>query len=179
MRLLKKPSIIILLLLCVSLSLSCGYTTSSMLPSNFKVIHIESFKNRINFASGSRRDIYLPLMEVDVQNAIVDRFQVDGNLEIGEEEDADLILSGELIRYHRGGLRYTDDDDVEEYKVWVTVAIKMFDVRTQTVLWSESGFAGDATYFETGSQATTEESAIVEAIEDLARRVVERTIEDW
>ncbi|HPB68354.1 MAG TPA: LPS assembly lipoprotein LptE, partial [Candidatus Omnitrophota bacterium] len=117
--------------------------------------------------------------EVKVRNAIIDRFLFDGNLRVAEKDQADLVLSGELIRYERYALRYTDNDDVQEYRVHVIVNLVMKDCRQNEVFWEESGFAGEATYFVSGAMATTESSALEEATVDLARRVVERTIENW
>ncbi|MCA9405080.1 MAG: LptE family protein [Candidatus Omnitrophica bacterium] len=158
---------------------SCGYTTGSALPSNLKTIYVSEFKNNIDFSTESRRNLYFPLLEVDVRNQIIERFLFDGNLRVTDENQADLILRGELTGYDRGALRYTDNDDVQEYRVHIIVSLKMYDARTQEVMWTETSFVGEATYFITGAQATTEESALQEAVEDLARRIVERTIEDW
>lgn len=157
----------------------CGYTTKSTLPASIKTVRIEPFKNSIKFTEGTGRNIYLPLLEVDVRNAVINRFLRDGTLRVAEPEEADLILSGELLRYQRSGLRFTDDDDVEEYRVHITVSLSMVNGNTGETEWTEPGFVGEATYFVTGSQATTEDSAVDEAILDLAKRIVERTVEDW
>ena len=102
----------------------CGYTTKSTLPKSIKTIHIDRLKNSIDFTTGTNRNVYLPLLEVDVRNAIVDRFLFDGNLKIAEPQMADLVLKGELTQYSRSALRYTDDDDVEEYRVQITVSLE-------------------------------------------------------
>jgi len=166
------------LVFCVLFS-GCGYTTKSILPKNIRTIYIAPFKNNINFTTGTGRNIYLPLLEIDVRNAIIDRFLFDGNLKIARPEVANLILKGELNNYDRSGLRYTDDDDVEEYRVHITVSFVMWDTKRDEISWTESNFAGEATYFVTGPQVSTEESAVDKAIVDLARRIVERTIENW
>lgn len=157
----------------------CGYTTASTLPESIKTIHVETFKNSISFTTGRERNVYLPLLEVDVRNAIIDRFLLDGNLKISEPEEADLILIGQLTKYTRAGLRYTDNDDVEEYRVQIAVSLELWSETKQENSWTEPSFWGQATYFLSGPEMSTEESAIEEAIEDLARRIVERTIEDW
>lgn len=169
------------LLACVAISsLSCGYTTQSALPEHLKTIHIPPFKNSISLGDEGRRNIYLPLLEVKARNAILNRFLFDGNLKIVDrKEEADLILDGELIGYHRQALRYTDDDDVEEYRVRITTSLTLTDTQEEEPMWREGGFAGEATYFVVGAQATSENAAVLEATEDLARRVVERTVEDW
>lgn len=170
---------IVYCLLSIVLFAGCGYTTSSTLPSSIKMIHVESFKNNIDFAQEGHRNIYLPLLEVKVQNAIINRFLFDGNLKIAEADRADIVLKGELINYDRTVLRYTDDEDAQEYRIHITVSLELWNSKKQEVSWTESGFVGEATYFVTGALAKSEESAVDEAITDLARRVVERTVEDW
>jgi hypothetical protein len=163
---------------CISFS-GCGYTTKSTLPKSIKTIHIDRLKNSIDFTTGTGRNVYLPLLEVDVRNAIVDRFLFDGNLKIAEPHMADLILKGELKQYSRSALRYTDNNDVEEYRVQITVSFELINTKNQEASWAEPGFVGEATYFVRGPLATSEESAVQKATLDLARRIVERTIEDW
>ncbi len=167
-----------ILFLCV-FSLSCGYTTGSALSSRLKTIHVEDFENNINYSMESSRNIYFPLLEVTVKDAVIDRFMFDGNLKIVDADESDLILKGKLNNYQRDVLRYTDDDEVYEYRVRVIVSLELFDSERDEVVWSESGFAGEATYFVSGSEVSTEESAVNEATVDLARRIVERTIENW
>ena len=157
----------------------CGYTTSSNLSSCFRTVYVEDFKNKITYSSASGKDIYIPLLEIKARNAVIDRFLFDGNLRVAEAQAADLVLKGELKSYQRDGLRITDNDDVLEYRVRIIVHFTLWDTRLQEVAWDESSFAGEATYFVTGTQATSEDAAIEEAITDLARRIVERTIENW
>lgn len=159
--------------------MGCGYTTRTTLPKNIKTVHVEPMKNKIDYTTGTGRNIYLPLLEVKSRNAIIDRFLFDGNLKIAKPHLADLILKGELTGYQRSPLRYTDNDDVEEYRVHIIVSFTLTNTKTEDIAWEEPGFVGEATYFVTGPNATSEDSAVEEAILDLARRIVERTIEDW
>ena len=175
----KSLKQLILLAVCAVSISGCGYTTSSTLPSNLKSIYIDTFENKISFTTESRRNLYLPLLEVDTRAAISDRFLFDGNLRIADKDSADLVLRGELLNYRRVGLRFTESDDVEEYRVYITVYLELINNGTGDEMWVEEAFVGEATYFVSGSQATTEEDAVSEAIADLARRIVERTVEDW
>lgn len=157
----------------------CGYTTRSTLPDSIKTIHVEMFKNKIDFAAEGRRNIYLPLLEIKVRNAVIERFLFDGNLKIAEKDKSDLVLKGELQGYDRSALRYEDNGDVQEYRIHITVSLEMLDAQTGEVKWTEPSFVGEATYFTSGSLAKSEDAAVAEAITDLARRIVERTVEDW
>lgn len=158
---------------------SCGYTTRSLLPPNLRTIYVEPFKNRIDFTEEGKRNLYFPLLENDVRREIVDRYLFDGNLRIGKEGEADLILRGELLNYERNALRISEDEQVEEYRIHIVVSLQLIDSEKNEARWIEPSFVGEATYFVTGAKAKSESQALNDALEDLARRVVERTVEDW
>jgi len=153
----------------------CGYTTGSLLPSHMKTIAVPIFKNSISPESLSYQ--YHPGVEVDITREVIDRFFFDGNLRVvGVGEEADLELVGELIDYIKEPLRYGPDaKDVTEYRLTLVVNISLRDLRKDVVAWEEKNFTGDATYFTTG----TESSALSNAIKDLARNIVDRTVEGW
>ncbi len=179
-----KASLLLSLTLFLIISAcGCGYTTGSLLPSYLKTIYVDNFKNKIDIdrevTGSSRYMLYRPGLENEVTSDVVDRFVFDGNLKIEKREDADLILTGSLMDYQQEPLRYDDNDNVEEYRVRITVDIELKDVANDKILWTETGFAGEATYKTTGRLAASETTARQEAIEDLARRIVERTIEVW
>jgi len=158
----------------------CGYTTTSALPPRLKTICIGSFKNSIPYTDAANQSVYIPLLEVKARDAVVKRFQFDGNLDIVDSpEEADLVLKGELIEYRRNPLRYTDHDDVEEYRIQIIMKLALVDTADEEPMWEYSRFIGESTYFLTGTQASTEDAAVAKATVDLARRIVETTIENW
>ncbi len=159
----------------------CGYTTSSALPSNLRTIYVDHFKNNINFESAARaQTAYIPLLEVDIRSAVINRFQFDGNLSvISDKNTADLVLIGELVEYNRYPLRYNDEDDVQEYRLQLVMKLIMTDTATGEPLWSSARFIGEQDYFIQGANAISEETAVSQATVDLARRIVEKTIENW
>ncbi len=177
---LRKPKSTSLAVLFTLLVSGCGYSTSSLLPSHLKTIYVEPVKNKITYGSETRRNLYYPLLEIRVRDAIVDRFLFDGNLNVAKEEKADLILRAELLNYDREPLRYFDEtQEVQEYRIYITVSLELWDSVKEKLMWSESSFTGDTTYFTSGALAKTEAAAVEDALIDVARRVVERTIEDW
>ncbi len=109
----------------------------------------------------------------------MDRFVFDGNLKIANKENANLILMGDLIDYRQEALMYDRSDNVEEYRIRITVDMRLKDMAKDEILWRELGFAGESTYRTRGRLAVSEDTARQEAIEDLARRIVERTVENW
>jgi len=161
----------------------CGYTTRSMLPANYKSIFIENVKNRISVtAEQSNLRMYRgyrPGMEIELTKAIIDRYIFDGNLKVAQEGKADLILQTELVDYKRDALRYDANDNIEEYRVKIIVNMTLIDGTTGATVWKERGFTGETTYNTVGSLAKSDAQGVADAENDLARRIVERTIEAW
>ncbi len=159
--------------------LGCGYTTGSLLPSNYRIIAIEPFKNNVGFVTDNTRRLYVPLLESKVRSALIDRFNFDGHLRVKESQKADLILKGELTGFDRDELRLSDNQDVQEYRIRITVSLTLMDPTSPEPVWVEPSFSGETTYFVSGPQAKSESDALTAALTDLSRRIVERTIENW
>jgi hypothetical protein len=183
MTILKRLFFWLVLTLFSVMSIGCGYSRGNLLPSNLKTIYIDNFKNAVDIdkeiTEGARYTLYRPGLENDITEAVVERFVFDGNLKIASEKGADLILRGSLVDYRQEALRYDTNDDVEEYLIKITVDMELGDAANDKLLWKETGFTGEATYKTEGRLAASEDTAREEAIEDLARRIVERTIEEW
>ena len=174
-----KRAVTSIFLLGILILGGCGYTTGSLLPSNFRAISIEPFKNKVGYLNENVRGLYIPLLEVKAHDAVVSRFQTDGHLKVADSSRADLILQGELIAFDREDLALDDNQGVTEYRVRITVALKLMNPATGKEEWSEPSFSGEATYHTSGAQAKSESVALQDALDDLSRRIVERTIENW
>ncbi len=161
----------------------CGYTTRSAIATKYRTIYITPFVNKIDITReadvGSKYRIYRPQLETDITNAVVNKFLFDGNLKPVKSESADVTLKGELIEFRKDPLRYDENENVTEYRVNIVVNISLWDNREGKLLWEEKGFTGDTSYFTSGTQAKSEPQAINDGIADLARRIVERAVEEW
>ena len=181
----KGPAALLFGTCCLALAASsgCGYTTRPGLPSNIHTVYIKPFLNKINVTmlstSDGRFPIYRHRREVDVTNAVITRFQFTGLLRPTSVQHADLRLEGEVVDFRRDALRYDSNQQVEEWRLNVVINMRCYDQATQQLIWQEDRFTGDATYFATGSKSESETAALDRAITDLARRVVERTVENW
>ena len=180
-------------LTCVTLSLvscvlglgsaSCGYTTRPGLAGYLRTVYIKPFVNKIDITTLSndynRFPVYRHGMEVDLTNEVINRFQFTGLMRPTRLERADARLEGELVQFRRDALRYNASQQVEEWRLSIVVNLKFYDLHSNTILWEESGFIGDTTYFALGANAESETAALARAIQDVARRIVERTVENW
>lgn len=179
----KKDLFFVSLILTFITFCGCGYTTHSILPAGDASIHIDNFANKIDVTKEiSERRIYYayrPGMESDITREIIDRFIFDGNYKIKDAVRAHFLLKGELVDFTREPLRYDANDNVIEYRISIVVDIELYDLEKKDLIWREKSFAGESTYRTSGQFAKSENTAEKEAIEDLARRIVERTVEDW
>lgn len=162
----------------------CGYSSRSLLPPHLRRVYVEPFVNRVPITRETselqRFATSLPRLEEDATNKVINRFIFDGNLRVTpKKEDADLVLTGELVDFHRQALRLADDGTVEEYRLNLVANLAMRETKSGRLRWEEPGFVGDTTYFLSGSQSKTETDAVDALLTDFAKRVVERTIEDW
>ena len=173
-----RPLLSLLIVLCCALP-GCGYTTGSLLPSKYRYISVEPFKNNVGYLNENVRGLYIPLLETKVHDAIVSRFEIDGHLKIAPSDRANLILRGSLTSFDRDDIRLTDSQNVEQYRLRITIDMVLIDPATGEEIWRESGFAGEASYYRAGPQAKSEDAALQDALTNLSRRVVERTLENW
>lgn len=161
----------------------CGYTSRSAIRDKYKTIYISPFTNNTDITqesySANRYRIYRPTIETDVTKAVIDKFLSDGNLKPVKEEAADLVLRGEVINYRRDPLRYDKNDEVLEYRINIVVNLSLLNRQDATLLWEEKNFTGDTSFFTTGPNSKSEDTALSDALKDLARRIVERTVDMW
>ncbi len=160
-----------------------GYTQKSLLSEEFKNVSISPVVNAINL-SGEVTDkspfrIYRPGTESDLTNAIVNRFIFDGNLKVSVPEKADLTVEAKLVDYRRDALRYSDSNDVQEYRLSVVLDVSVVETRTHKILWHDGSLVGESSFFLAGAHAISEDAASQKAVEDAARRLVDKTIEIW
>jgi hypothetical protein len=161
----------------------CGYTTRPGLAAHLKTIYVKPFINKIDVTQLSTGDerfpIYRHQMEVDLTKAVLSRFQFTGLLRPAGVDRADCRLEGELVEFRRDPLRYDANQQVEEWRLNVVVNLQFIDQKNDIVMWEEQQFTGDTTYFAVGANVESESSGLDRAITDLAKRIVERSVENW
>ncbi|MFA5099742.1 MAG: LPS assembly lipoprotein LptE [Candidatus Omnitrophota bacterium] len=162
------------------LTAGCGYTTRSTIASKYHTVHVSPFYSSIDITResdvGNQYKIYRPGLETDITKALTNKFLFDGSVRPAAMDVSDLELKGELVEFRRDPLRYNTNDDVEEYRLNLVVNIGLWDKKENKLLWEENRFTGDTTYFPAQK---SEDAAIKVALDDLARRIVARVVEEW
>ena len=116
---------------------------------------------------------------MDITNAVIARLQVDGNLQVVSEGRADAILQMDLTAYEQEGLRFNQLESVEEYRMFIVMAIRLVDGKNREIIWEEPDFSGDAEYYVTDIKQIGEQAAVEQAYGKLAKNIVDRIVEDW
>jgi len=183
----KRRLALLLTALCLISMAGCGYSTHSLAYKKATTIFIRPFENKVDLNINTELSdrnpyrLYRPGMETKITDAVIARFLVDGYLKVVSKEDqADLVLSGALINFDKQPLRYDQiSQNVQEYRANIIVDMSLDDVTKSKKVWGEKGFVGFFEYNQTGPNSVSEDTAISNAIADLAKRIVERTVEDW
>lgn len=155
---------------------SCGYTRKVTLPRSIKTIHVNTFQNKMIL---SQIYAYEPGLEMNITDAVIRRFHVDGNLKVVEAEKADAVLEGDLTGIEQDGVRFTGLERVEEYRLYLVVDLRLRERKTGEILWEDENFSGDTSYFVTGPRAVSRGEAVERATDRLARNIVDHVVEDW
>ena len=155
---------------------SCGYTTKTKLPRDIQSIYVETALNKIPIIEMYSHQ---PGLEMDITNAVIRRFQVDGNLKVKSAETADAILSMDLKAYEQEGVRFNPLENVAEYRLFIVMSLTLKHRETGEVIWTEPNFSGNEEYFVTQIRPMGQRDATEKAVENLAMRIVDRVTEDW
>lgn len=145
----------------------CGYSLRGNLPAHIRTVGVPTFINRTQE----------PGVENIITSAIVGAFATDGRLTVVRPEEADAILEGEVIRYLLQPIAFrqvTSETTVSEYRLLVTLNLKLRDVRRNAILLDERALQEKADF---RSQTVTrdqsaEDGALRVAARDIARSVV-------
>jgi outer membrane lipopolysaccharide assembly protein LptE/RlpB len=152
----------------------CGVysTRPGLLPSHIQRIAIPTFENRTVEAG----------LDQEVTQAVVTRFVEDNHLKVVGEEEADALLSGAVMGYKNVVFGFTGQVQAQEYRVSVTVAVKLLDKVKNREIWRDDALVRAHNYYVVdvpGQPAQDERSGRVLAIRKLADEILTRTVENW
>ncbi|MGD0017396.1 MAG: LptE family protein [Verrucomicrobiia bacterium] len=167
----SRTAVILTCLGCV-LAVGCmGYRVGPVLKADYRSVAVPMFKNKT----------YKPQLEAQITNGIIKRLQADGTLQADSEANADIVVTGEIIRYDRLALRLAQEDAnvPREYRLTITVRVEAHDRRTGTVVLKPTDITGKADMFIGTDQQSAEYQALPLVADDVARQVVSLLVESW
>lgn len=147
----------------------CGYGLRGTLPDDIRTVGVPVFTNRTP----------QPAIEAVVTRAILDAFATQGRLRVTRPEVADAILEGEIVAYDVVSIAFDRRANVQQYRLVLTLNLRMRDRRRATVLFQRTGLREQADFRVFGTVAETiarEETAVQEAALEIARSVVSQAV---
>ncbi len=168
MNILLNTKYFILFLIC-SLFTGCGvYSFSGHGIAGIETIAIEPLDNQ-TAEFGIREDL---------TDAIVNRLLTDRTLTVTDRTSADAILSGTILTVSDSPLSFTENEEVTEYEIRITVSFALRKPDQSQPIW-EGRITGDGSYpYETGGVDEREEG-IDKALERITLDLLNQLTSDW
>jgi hypothetical protein len=155
----------IIVLLLVS---SCGYySVSGSLPSHIKTCAVPLFENE-TVEAGIVEEI-----TTQVSNAIIK----DGNMKVVGEFQADAVVRGTIVDVIDEAESYSKETSAEQFRIRIIASVTFFDRRKNRALWEEKRMEGEAAY--AAGDLSARDDAIKEAMELLAKEIIDKTVSGW
>jgi outer membrane lipopolysaccharide assembly protein LptE/RlpB len=158
-----------LALLVVGLA-GCGYSFRGNLPDHIKTVAVPVFTNKTSE----------PAVENFLTSAVVEAYASNGRLRVVKPEDADAILDGEVVGYSVVSIAFDNQANVRQYRLSVTMNIRLRDVRRSSILFEQQNLREKADFQVQGAVSQTigaEEGAVRSAATEIARSIVSLTID--
>ncbi len=152
-------------LLVAALLGGCGYTVNGTLPSHIKTVAVPIFQNRTSE----------PAIEGLITRAVVEAFSTNGRLKVVSRDQADAVLDGEITSYAVSSIAFNRDANVVQYRLLVTINLRMRDLRRNTLLFQENNIREQADFRVQNAVSQTisrEETALRAAAVDIGRSIV-------
>jgi outer membrane lipopolysaccharide assembly protein LptE/RlpB len=162
MFILKRSSIWLILILCISLS-ACGYkfAGSGSLPAGIKSVCIPVLNNRSSEAG----------VENTITNDLIYEFNRHDISVLSSKDKADAVLSGTVWSVIIETIAYKSPTKSSERRVTVTVNLKLRS-HSGKVVWSRMGLSDNEAYDVMSDKLETENNKR-EAILVLSKRLTE------
>lgn len=154
----------LILLLCAGCSY---YSVSGSLPAHIKTCAVPLFENE-TVETGIVEDL-----TEEVTNAIIR----DGTMDVVGEFQADAVVRGTIVDVIDEAEAYSRETSAEQFRIRIYADVSFYDRRKSSVIWEQPRMEGEATY-DAGDLAARSD-AISEALEMLAREIIDKTVSGW
>lgn len=144
------------------LMLGCGYTGAGMFPRDVETVYVRFFDNRT-----FRRQL-----EVDLTRAVLNELKLRTGLAFAPADEADSVLSGELIEFEERTQVKSEDDRILVERVRIKVRFQWRDRRTGALIVP----AQDVVEF---ARISADEPVAELAVRKVAQRIVEQMEGSW
>jgi len=136
------------------------------------------------------RSVYVPVaknasLEADLQvivtNAIIQRFNSDGTLEVNQSENADSEMDVTIATVLRSAVSSSTNNILvtEQYQLTITAKVTYVNRRLGRKIFENATATGTTTFFAQSDLQESERQALPLAAQDLAQNAVKLVTEGW
>ncbi len=146
------------------------YQLGTTLPEDLRSVHMPSVLNRTEE----------PGIDRLASTALLRELQREGTLSVTSEDAAATLLTVTVVRFTMEPVRFARHDSrtPDEYRAAVFAEVLFQNARTGATLYA--GVVEGETTFPTGTDlVSARQEMLVEACQDLARRIVDRCVSIW
>jgi hypothetical protein len=149
---------------CAAVFIRCGaYSFSgATLPPHLKTVAVPLFDNRSPEYGVDQR----------ITDAVIEAVTRDNTLKIADQEGADCLLRGTLMRLEDRAGQYDSNETASTYRITLTVQATFEDMHKKTVIWQNS-FSAFGTY------ETDRDAGITEAVDKLTTDIINKMVSNW
>jgi len=160
----RKIIVILFILFCAGCSY---YSVSGSLPGHIKSCAVPLFENET---------VEVDIVE-DITAEVIDAIIKDGNMKVVGEFQSDAVVRGTIIDIIDGPATYSKDEKAELFRISVYADVQFFDQKKNQVIWEEERIEGWANY--DAADPLAREEGITEALEMLAKEIIDKTVSGW
>ncbi|MFC1540987.1 LPS assembly lipoprotein LptE [Candidatus Latescibacterota bacterium] len=143
------------------------YSLSGSLPGHIKTCAVPLFENET---------VEVDIVE-NITAEVIDAVIRDGNMEVVGEFQSDAIVNGTIVDVIDMPDTYSKDEEAKQFKISIYANVQFFDRKKNQVIWEENNMLGWANY-DAGDISAREEG-IQEALEMLAKEIIDKTVSGW
>ncbi|MBN1899127.1 MAG: hypothetical protein JW827_10140 [Spirochaetes bacterium] len=147
----------------------CTWTPRNVLPEYFRTIHVPTFGN----------ETMEPQIGSELTKKVITEFELDGRLTITEHvSKAEGVLFCVITKYKKVPISYNSMGEVDTTTMIMGAELKLRDIRSGE--WFHDGYVEEQIDYNLKSEPVESEIEAMERImNNLAKRIVSKTIEGW
>ena len=154
--------------LLIAFVAGCGYySVSSSLPGHIKTCAVPLFENET---------VEVNIVE-NITAEVVDAIIKDGNMDVIGEFQADAVVNGTIVDVVEEADTYSSEEEAEQFRIRVFANVTFFDSKKNRDIWSEENMEGWARY--NAADPSSRDDALQEALEMLAKEIIDKTVSGW
>ncbi len=146
------------------------YQLGTTLPPHLRTVSLTTFKNVSDE----------PQIETTIASETLREFQRDGQLRIKDADEADILLTGEILLYRLDPVRADRNNPKStlEYKAIIQTHVIARERKTGKVIVDQT-LTGNKNFDGTGDLMSARRNVLPEVSRDLARKIVDAVISAW